>query len=164
MINDRCWPPESEAFPNWGGQINKKNPKNFSRPFPLFEKGPYWRKHWYFVHNSNYKVRFFWNLHPPPISSESGTSSRWPLSQVTRSTKFVSLFISLLAYLIYKLGLLFFLWYENLFFYILHHPKIPSAFSKTMPFLGSKWHFVLRMKRIRLWLRMYGWKWWVSKI
>ena len=41
--------------------------RNFLDPLPpLFEKGPYRRKHRYFVPNSNYKVRFFQSFKPLP--------------------------------------------------------------------------------------------------
>ena len=58
---------------NIRGDLNWKNPKNFSfwpkfsgPPPPLFVKGPYRRKRRYFVPNSNYKVQFFQSFKPLP--------------------------------------------------------------------------------------------------
>ena len=50
-------------------------PKFFGPPQPLFKKGPYWRKHRYFIPNNYDKVWFFnFQTSPLPFSSESQTS------------------------------------------------------------------------------------------
>ena len=76
MVTDGKWLNDSLSLTPLGATSIKKKPKKFGfwTPPPLLEKGPYQRKCWYFVPNSNYKVRFFQSFNPPPISSESRTS------------------------------------------------------------------------------------------
>ena len=58
--------------------------RNFLDPFPPFEKGPYRRKCWYFVPNSNYKV--FSKFQPPLFHQKAEPHQflqlRWPLINV----------------------------------------------------------------------------------